>query len=178
MLRIAASVAEERAVLLAARGALAARRTRLDAARRALSTKRSTLDAVVAAIFDGTPSGSAVVLEAPWRRVLRIFALLPIAAPRPVPRRGSLQGIMTICGLPLPNNLTAATTRPLSAHVYRAALAAIARLTASVALALDVVLPHPIRDRPASPPFLLAREETDSLFPRAQARTARTASRS
>ena len=75
--------------------------------------------------------------------MLRIFALFPIEFASPKPFRGSLRGVMTIVGLPLPNALSAASQLPSA--VFRAALAAVARLAASVALALDIALPHPLQ---------------------------------
>ena len=75
--------------------------------------------------------------------MLRIFALFPIEFASPKPFRGSLRGVMTIVGLPLPNALSAASQLPSA--VFRAALAAVARLAASVALALDISLPHPLQ---------------------------------
>ena len=117
------------------------------------------LQALDGAVF-GASSEAVVFERSTWQRVLRIFALFPIEYSSPKPLRGSLRGVMTVVGLPLPNALSAASQLPSA--VCRAALAAVARLSASVALELRVTLPHPLRtdgrdgaavvdDRPAPP---------------------------
>ncbi|KAJ1450449.1 hypothetical protein M885DRAFT_532312 [Pelagophyceae sp. CCMP2097] len=88
-----------------------------------------------------------VLQRSPWSRALDLFDLFPIEAKTP-PRRGSLRGVMTIVGLPLPNSASGGGPA-LPAAVSRAALAAVVQLAAGVAAALRIELPHPLVPRSA-----------------------------
>ena len=87
------------------------------------------------------------VSEGAWRRASEIFALFPIKQTSGPPRRGSLRGVMTIVGLPLPNVGSAVLASALPRNVCASALAAVALLTSVVARVLGVTLPHPLIPR-------------------------------
>ena len=142
LLAVAKRVHADRAELRTARAANDATRRRVAAARRRLARRRAELDALRSAIQ--APSARASLRATPrWATVAALFEAFPIVEISPRPRRRSLRGVATICGLPLPSDARACREQ-LPPEVWRCALAAVARVVATAADELGVALPHPL----------------------------------
>ena len=90
------------------------------------------------------PSARASLRATPrWATVAALFEAFPIVEISPRPKRRSLRGVATICGLPLPSDARACREQ-LPPEVWRCALAAVARVVATAADELGVALPHPL----------------------------------
>ena len=101
LLAVARRVHADRAQLRTARAANDATRRRVEAARRRLAKRRAELDALRSAIQ--APSARASLRATPrWATVAALFEAFPIVEISPRPKRRSLRGVATICGLPLP----------------------------------------------------------------------------
>ena len=142
LLAVARRVHADRAQLRTARAANDATRRRVEAARRRLAKRRAELDALRSAIQ--APSARASLRATPrWATVAALFEAFPIVEISPRPKRRSLRGVATICGLPLPSDARACREQ-LPPEVWRCALAAVARVVATAADELGVALPHPL----------------------------------
>lgn len=138
-------VHRERVAVARERRRLTERGLAIETGEALLLRRRLELAAVRRAVFGDGARRKKFLESSPWRRASDVFALFPIARASAPPQRGSLRGVMTIVGLPLPNALGLAQAVPRD--VCRTALAAVAQLVASVAAALRVELPHPLVPR-------------------------------
>lgn len=138
-------VHQERLAVARERRRLSERGSAVETGEALLVRRRLELAAVRRAVFGDGARRKKFLESSPWRRASDVFALFPIARASAPPQRGSLRGVMTIVGLPLPNALGLAQVVPRD--VCRTALAAVAQLVASVAFALRVELPHPLVPR-------------------------------
>ena len=138
LLAVARRVHADRANAYGAR-----RERRGPAARRAAAAppqRCAELDALRSAIQ--APSARASLRATPrWATVAALFEAFPIVEISPRPKRRSLRGVATICGLPLPSDARACREQ-LPPEVWRCALAAVARVVATAADELGVALPH------------------------------------
>lgn len=140
---VARKVHADREALRRARAANDTTRRRIEQARRRLETRRAELEALRRAVR--APSTAAPLRVTPrWATVAALFEVFPILEISPRPRRNSLRGVATICGLPLPNDAEACRAQ-LPQDVWRCALACVAWVAATAADELGITLPHPLR---------------------------------